>query len=134
MNWLNPLSSAIDGVVGIFKSKQQRKANAEQAELKLKQTKLSGEHEVTLTDAEGEALLAQGLEGSWKDEYVTVLVTSPYALLVLGAISLAVFNDSRLLDAAILAIGNLEKVGVDIDFLFKAVVLSAIGLKVWRGK
>ncbi|MEC7634239.1 MAG: hypothetical protein VYA33_12435 [Pseudomonadota bacterium] len=134
MNWLKPLSSAIDGVVGIFKSKQEQKANAEQAKAKLKQTKLQGEHEVTLTDAEGEALLAQGLESSWKDEYVTVLVTSPYALLVLGAISLAVFNDSRMLDAAVLAISNLEKAGVDLDFLFKAVVLSAIGLKVWRGK
>ena len=132
MNWLKPLSSAIDGVVGIFKSKQEQKANAEQAKAKLKQTKLQGEHEVTLTDAEGEALLAQGLESSWKDEYVTVLVTSPYALLVLGALS--VFNDPRMLDAAVLAISNLEKAGVDLDFLFKAVVLSAIGLKVWRGK
>ncbi|WP_334029666.1 hypothetical protein [Alteromonas sp. P256] len=134
MKWLSPLSSAIDGVIGVFKRKQEQKANAEQAKAKLKQTKLAGEHEVTLTDAEGEALLSQGLESSWKDEYVTVLITSPYALLIIGTISLAVFDDSRMLDAAAMTISNLQNAGVDIDFLFKAVVLSAIGLKVWRGK
>lgn len=138
MNWLSPIGTAIStgitGVIGIFKSKQQQKANAEQAKAKLKQTKLQGEHEVTLTDAEGEALLAGGLGGSWKDEYVTVLITSPYALLVLGAVSLVVFDDGRLLEAAVLAISKLKDAGVDIDFLFKSVVLSAIGLKVWRSR
>ena len=132
MNWFNPITALVSGVVGIFEKKQQRKANKEQAEAKLKQSKVTNAHEVTLTDAEGEALLAEGLKGSWKDEYVTIVVTAPIVLIILGVTYFAFTGDDRLLSSGTESIQALNEAGVDMGFLMNAVVLSAIGLKIWR--
>lgn len=132
MNWFNPLSSLIGGVVGIFEKKQQRKADKEKAEAKLKQSKVTNAHEVTLTDAEGEAILASGLNDSWKDEYVTIVITAPIVMIIAGVAYFAFTGDDRLLDSGISSIQALNQAGVDMGFLMNAVVLSAIGLKIWR--
>lgn len=132
MNWFNPITALVSGVVGIFEKKQARKANKEQAEAKLKQSKVTNAHEVTLTDAEGEALLAEGLVDSWKDEYVTIVVTAPIVMIIVGVTYFAFTGDDRLLDSGIGSIKALKESGVDMGFLMNAVVLSAIGLKIWR--
>jgi Na+/H+-translocating membrane pyrophosphatase len=129
---INPISAGIQAVSGYFSSRENRKQNKESGIAKLKQMKVSSDTEVTLSDAESEAIMAGGLNDTWKDEYVTILITAPYALLILGSVYLAFTDDSRMLTAAIDSINGLETVGVDIGFLMEAVVLGAIGLKIWR--
>ena len=131
MNW-NPITAGIEAVGGFFKKREDRKINKDSAIAKLQQMKQGDATNITLTDAEGEAVLARGLTESWKDEYVTILITAPYALLILGAVYLVFSGDSRLLDGATQAISGLEAVGVDMGFLMEAVVLGALGLKIWR--
>lgn len=120
MKWLNPISLLIEGAIGIFRSQQERKLNAEKAEAKLRQTKISNQHEVTLTDAEGEALLASGLNDSWKDEYVTIVITAPIVMIILGVAYFAFTGDERLLHSGVSSIQALNEAGVDMGFLMNA--------------
>jgi len=131
MAW-NPIAEGIKAVGGFFNKREERKINRDNGINKLQQIKQTGATDITLSDAEAEAIMAQGLNGTWKDEYVTILITAPYALLIAGAVYLVFSGDSRLLDGALQSIKGLESVGVDIGFLMEAVVLGALGLKIWR--
>jgi hypothetical protein len=133
MSWFeNPISSAIDGIVGIFKTKQQRKLNIETAEGKLKLGKQSDQTSITLTDAEGEAILASKTDSTWKDEYVTIIITAPILLIVIGTVYFAFTQDDRVLVAGVESIKALEATGIDMGFMMETVVLAAVGLKIWR--
>lgn len=136
MNWLTtlaaPFTAMINGVSGYVSKKQEARANKESAIIKLKQSKQDGEQQTTLTDAEGEAVLANGLASSWKDEYVTIVITFPIVLIMFGTVYFAFTQDDRMLVAGVESIKALESAGVDMGFLMEAVVLAAISLKIWR--
>tara|TARA_Y100000780_G_scaffold162405_1_gene147195 strand:- start:265 stop:681 length:417 start_codon:yes stop_codon:yes gene_type:complete len=136
MNWLttlaSPITAIVKGVSGFVSKKQEITANKEKAIAKLKQSQQEGQQHIILTDAEGEAMLANGLAGSWKDEYVTIIITFPIVLIIIGVLYAVLTGDTRVLDSGTQAIKALNDVGIDMPFLMNAVVLSAIGLKVWR--
>ena len=136
MNWLttlaSPITAIVKGVSSFVSKKQEITANKERAVAKLKQSKQEGQQHIILTDAEGEAMLANGLAGSWKDEYVTIIITFPIVLIIIGVLYAVLTGDTRVLDSGTQAIKALNDVGIDMPFLMNAVVLSAIGLKVWR--
>ena len=96
--------------------------------------KQNGITSVTLTEQEWEAIVASSMADSWKDEYVTIVITSPIVLIILGCIYFAFTESRALLDAATLAIDTLNEIGVPMAALMQAVVYAAIGLKVWRAK
>lgn len=117
-----------------FTKAQERKANKESGEMKLRQIKETGDTNIKLTDAEWEAQAAQGMLASWKDEYLTVIIPLPIPMLLAGGVWLAFTGDSRLLDGTIEGIKAIEATGIDMGFLMSAVVLSGVGLKVWRAR
>lgn len=126
------VQSAISPIANIFQTKQERKKLVEQAEAKLKHTKVANEHEVTLTDAEAESIMAQQSGDTWKDEYVTIVVTAPILGILAGAVMHAFGYGPELLDGTLKGVAELKSLGLDWGFLTEAVVISAIGLKVWR--
>ncbi|WP_102794292.1 hypothetical protein [Bowmanella denitrificans] len=136
MSWLTalaaPVTGVINGVVDIFRSKQERKKLAETAKAKLAAQKEKGAQEVTLTDAEWESLNVGQQDNTWKDEYITILITSPLLLIVVGTVWTAFTGDLRLVQAGIESIKAMTAAGVDMEFMMEAVVLAAIGLKLWR--
>lgn len=139
MIW-NPINAAINAVSNFVLQKQNQRSQAAQAQAKLQLAKLNQAAQVTLTDQEWEAIVASKQDSSWKDEYVTVLITSPIALILLGAL-VAVYSlaldgsaDTRLLDAVSLALSRLKDAGVEMGYLMNATVLAALGLKIWRRK
>ena len=129
---INPISMAISGISDFFVKREQRKINKEASIAKIHQMKQKDKTSVTLTDAEAECIMSEGLNSTWKDEYVTILITAPYAVIIVGAIYFVFSSDNRLLNAGIEAIRVMESAGIDMGFLMEAVVLSALALKVWR--
>jgi hypothetical protein len=132
MNWLSPISSVVNGVVDIFKTKQERKKLAEKAKAKLNQSVQDGNQETVVTDAEWEAISASKQDTTWKDEYITIVITSPIVMMIGGAITFVFFDDIRLLTSATEALKALESSGIDMGFLMEATVLAGLGLKIWR--
>lgn len=132
MNILSPVTKLIGGVIDIFKTKQERKKLAERAEAKLNQSVQEGNQETVITDAEWEAISASKQDTTWKDEYITIVITSPIVMMIGGAITFVFFDDIRLLTSATEALRALESSGIDMGFLMEATVLAGLGLKIWR--
>lgn len=124
----NPLI-LLGPVMEFFKSKQEEKANREIAAAKIKELTIEQGTQLELSRAQWEAIAVQQTSESWKDEYVTLIVTLPLVLIMLGGVYGAFTQDMRLLEGIISGITALEVLGLDMGTLMMAVVLAAIGLR-----
>ena len=104
---MNPITSIVEGVVkpvaGVFTKREERKTQREVLSAKLKEAKQKGQTEITLSEQEIEVVRTKGLEGTWKDEYITVSLGSIINLIVAGAIAFA-FGYPKLLEGMGIAI------------------------------
>jgi hypothetical protein len=89
MNWL----SLIAPIANIFTKKEERKKVKVEGEAKLAIAKQKGETDITLTDQEWEAIGVGKQDSTWKDEYVTIVVTSPILLIIVGSVWYAFTED-----------------------------------------
>ena len=112
-----------------YQAKQTRKAAAESAQAKLKLVGQEKRFDLDLKEAEWEALAKQQESASWKDEYVTLIITSPFVLLFLAATASGYSGDMRYLDAVNLGLESLKSLGVELGELLKIVVLAAVSIK-----
>jgi len=131
--WFDALSRIVSPIAGVFTAKTRRKQANEEGLNKIQQAKVDGTNTLNLTDAEWEAVNANSQDGTWKDEYVTVVCTSPYVFIFLGAI-VAAFGNDQLLAGAMTGVTKLEGIGIDVGHLCEVVVYAAVGLKLWRGR
>lgn len=133
---MNPIISLISTLfqplADAYRANQDRKAAKETAIVKIQQTQLEDANKVTLTDAEWEALAVTNLNASWKDEYVTIIITAPIVGILIGGLWTGLTGSKAVLEGMAIGLTSLQAVGVDMGFLMNAVVLAAIGLKVWR--
>lgn len=118
-------------VADIFARREERKANREAAEAKLKTAKAENQQALELNKDEWEQLQVKGQSDSWKDEYVVLSVVSILNLIIVGGIASAFGYDQILLGVGV-AVKSLSEVGVDVGFLLEAAVLSGLGLSIWK--
>lgn len=128
----NPVSLVLEPLMEIFKARQELKANKELAQAKVKQASIEGQTQLEMTAAEWEALAVAQTANTWKDEYVTIVVTAPLILLLIGGIYGTLTGDTSLLAGVTAGIVAIESTGVDMGLLMNTVVFAAIGLKFWR--
>ncbi|WP_417790766.1 hypothetical protein [Terasakiella pusilla] len=117
-----PLSDAYSAYIA-------RKAAKDTAEAKLKMAKQSGDFDIKLSDAEWEAISKRNESGTWKDEYVTLIITSPFVLLFVSAVLSAWTGDPRYIESAKAGIEALKNLGVDLGDLMAVVVVAAVSMK-----
>lgn len=116
-------------VANAYGKRQVRKQAAETGRAKIALAKDSNDFEIKLTDAEWEAQSKKNETESWKDEYVTILITSPFILVFVAACVGAHTGNFDLLDAVKEGFGALKELGVELGDLMYLVVLAAIGIK-----
>jgi len=117
----------ITGVVSLFKGKQDIEKLKVTGKQKLSQGK-------ELNKAEWEALGVQGGDGSWKDEYITIVVTLPIPFIFVGNLVAVFTGNTKVLDANAAALAQLGTL-MDTSYgqLMVAVCLAAIGIKWSKG-
>lgn len=131
MNILEVVSGLFKPVTDIFKKREERKAAKEAASAKLSQAKVDQAHTLELSKDEWEQLAVQGLDNTWKDEYITVSVVSIFNLIVIGGLA-AAFGFPQILTGVGIAITALTTAGVDVGFILTATVMAGLGLSVWK--
>ncbi len=124
-------SGLVKPLTGLWANRQKRKSAKDAAIAKLTQGAQDNVQTLELNKDEWEALNVQGMQGTWKDEYVTVSIVSILNLIVLGGI-LTAFGYPQVLTGVGTAMVALTKAGVDIGFLMQAAVLAGLGLSVWK--
>lgn len=112
-----------------YKSRQDRKQALESGKNKLAMAAQDSSYKLDLKAAEWEALSKQNEKESWKDEYVTIIITSPFVLLFVASIVSGYTGDMRYLDAVNMGIQSLKGLGVDLGKLLEIVVLAAVSIK-----
>ncbi len=123
------LGTLVSPISDAYQSRQKRKQAAESAKAKIALAKQDSAYELELNDDEWEALSKSNENNTWKDEYVTIIITSPFVLLFLAAIISGFTGDMRYLDSVNLGIQQLKALDVNLGELMFVVVLAAVSIK-----
>jgi hypothetical protein len=123
------IAAPVNAVVGHLNKKQERRQAREVATAKIEQSKVDGKIQVQITDQEWEALKVSQEGETWKDEYVTVVITTPILLFFVGGIAHA-FGYPELLEGVNTGIAAIQGLNVDFGSLMETVVYAAVGVKV----
>ena len=133
---MNPIVSIAQGIIspiaGIFKAKEQRKQVIGTIRAQSQANEVDGKVQVTLSRAEWELASKMAESGTWKDEYITLLITSPILSIFIGTLVSAFGFGDEILTANTEALKMLKEVGVDMGDLMLYTVLAAIGIKAVR--
>jgi hypothetical protein len=132
MGLTNLLNLITGPLTNLGRSIVERKTSKDQLKAKVVMAKSADATQVTMTDAEWEAISKQLELDSWKDELATVVVLYPLVGIMLGSVVAAFTGDTRLLTGTTDGIKALKEVGIDMSELMLIVVLAAVSLKCWR--
>jgi len=116
-------------VTGWLGKREDRKVAVEQVKGAVALAKQQGDHEVRLSDKQWELVSKQLEAGSWKDEYITIVVTSPLVCILAGSMYAAFTDDQVVLTGVTIAISQLQTIGIDLGELMFYTVLAALGIK-----
>jgi hypothetical protein len=129
MGLLTLLSGLVSPVAKAYQANQSRKQAKESGLNKIALNKQAGEQQHQLNQDEWEAIGKRSENETWKDEYITIVITSPFVLLFAASVVSAFTGDMRYIDAVNAGILNLTNLGVDLGKLMYVVVLAAVGIK-----
>tara|TARA_R100001594_G_C3871827_1_gene223683 strand:- start:105 stop:518 length:414 start_codon:yes stop_codon:yes gene_type:complete len=130
MSWFTKtLSLVVSPITKAYETNQQRKQARETADAKIKFAKQDNDYKLDLNEQEWEALSKKSEDGTWKDEYVTIIITSPFVLLFIASVVSGFTGDMKYLDSVNLGIENIKSLGVDLGELMYVVVLAAVSIK-----
>lgn len=132
MSALSALSVLVKPLTAVYETYIDRKKTKDSLKSKAALAKQADATNVTLTDAEWELASKQLEQDSWKDEYVTLVITSPLLGILGGSVYHAFTTDDRLLQGVLSGIEAIGTLGIDMGVLMEIVVLAAVGLKIWR--
>lgn len=131
MKWLGDIAGGlIKPIAGIFQKKEERKKAVQVIRAQTAMASSAGETSVKLSNAQWDLISKKNESDTWKDEYITLLITSPLICIIVGNIAAVFFDDTRLLIANAESMKQLAAMGVDMGELMLYTVLAALGLKV----
>ncbi|MBO9492069.1 hypothetical protein J7384_17035 [Endozoicomonas sp. G2_1] len=122
-------SSLVSPISKAYQSRQERKAAKESAESKIKLAKQTGDFKLDLTDAEWEALSKRTEGDSWKDEWVTVIITLPIPLIFISAILSAYTDNPAYISSIKAGVNALIQLIPNYRTILEIVVLAAVSIK-----
>lgn len=125
----NILAGIVSPVAKIFEKREERKRAVGEIRAQSAAAEVDGKVAVNLSRAQWEEISKKAEPGTWKDEYVTLLITSPILVLFIGNIIAAFGFGTALIDANTASLAAMEKVGIDMGELMLVTVLAAIGIK-----
>lgn len=116
------IGGIVSPFVGAYMKYDENKTKVKTAKLDL----IRGE-----TDAKAawELVKAQSEGGSWKDEYITVVITLPVVVTFLAVLWSAYTGDKAAADAAKAAVDAVKELVPSYDDLLYMVCLAAVGIK-----
>lgn len=76
-----------------------------------------------------ELVQAENTSGSWKDEYITIIITAPIVIVFLAVLWSVCTGDATAVTAAKEALAAVKELVPSYDELLYVVVLAALGLK-----
>jgi hypothetical protein len=127
--WGKVLGGAINPIAKIFEKREERKKAIGEIKAQAASAEVDGKVAVSLSKAEWEIISKNAEPTTWKDEYITLLITSPLLVIFIGNIVAAFGFGTALIDANTASLQAIKAVGIDMGELMLVTVLAAIGIK-----
>jgi len=83
-------------------------------------------------EAEWEAIQAESGNNSWKDEYITVIISFPVPVIFIAVFASVVFGDPIYAQGAKAGVDAIKELLPNYQDLLMAVCLAAIGIKAFK--
>lgn len=122
---LNILAGLVSPITGYFTKKTEAKLAIKKKQIE----RLKGADDAV---AEWEQIQAEGANNSWKDEYVTVIVTFPIPVVFVCAFLAVLFENPLIVDAAKAGVDAIKELIPDYGQLVMVVCFAAMGIKYLR--
>ena len=127
--WTTVLGGIISPVAKVFEKREDRKRAVGEIKAQGAAAEIDGKVAVSLSKAEWEIISKKAETDTWKDEYITLLVTSPLLIIFIGNIVAAFGFGTELLEANKASMEAMKELGIDLGELMLWTVLAAIGIK-----
>lgn len=128
------VKGAIDAISDAYDKWLKRRATADAVDAKIRLAKVKTTGKLQLADHELQVLRTRSQMASWRDEYVTILVSIPIIIACVGAL-VGVWDENagaRLLEAAAKITAIMTGSTIDFAELWLIVVAVALGTKPLR--
>ena len=130
-----PLINLAKTIIGVgsnvITKRTERLENKDNIAGRIALAKQEGQDRIELSLAEWENLKAQNQNGEWKDEFVTVIILTPFITSMLGAL-LAPFGLTELAEASTNQFTAINNMGIDYSLILVMVISAAIGIRAWK--
>ena len=125
---LNPITGITSAVTGFLGKREDRKTAIATIKSAAAMAKGNNEHTVTMSDKQWELASKAQESGTWKDEFVTLVLYAPLIALIVGAFTTP---DLSLFASAELAIDKINTLNTEAGYgkILWVVTLAALGLK-----
>ena len=126
MKWLADIASGlISPITNHFTTKNNNKT-------KVKQQQIQRLMNADDKEAEWEAIQAESGNNSWKDEWITLIITLPIPVIFISVILSVLFENPLIADAAKAGVTAIKELVPNYAELLYIVCLAAIGIKALR--
>jgi len=126
------LSQAISPVMGYFEKKEQRKTTEKGIAGKIAMKKDDNAAQVDFNNQEWEIISKRGEPDSWKDEWVTIVITMPLVFHYLSVFFGVLLNRPEIIEASSAALVSFKDLVGDYGLLLTIVICAALGIKVLK--
>jgi len=133
MNIADGIRGLAEGIVSpitnLLGKKEERRKAVEVIKASTLQGEAEGETSVKLSNAQWELVSKKNETDTWKDEYITIIITYPLIAIFFGSLMSVFLGDERLLVATTESLLALKDLGLDLGELMLYTVLAGLGIK-----
>ena len=123
MGWLTSLASVlVSPITNHFTTKNNNKTKVKQQQI---QRLMNSDDK----EAEWESIQAESGNNSWKDEWITLIITLPIPVIFIAVILSVLLNDPAIAEAAKAGVTAIKELVPNYAELLYIVCLAAIGIK-----
>jgi NADH:ubiquinone oxidoreductase subunit 5 (subunit L)/multisubunit Na+/H+ antiporter MnhA subunit len=129
---INPVSAIIGAVGGFFGKREERKSMEKQIDGKIAMQKQGGETQVVFNEQEIDAISKRNEGETWKDEYITIIMTMPLVVLFFSVFIGILFSKPELIDAAIKANEAVKDLIPNYQELLAVTITAGLGIRAYK--
>ena len=126
---LNPISAIVGAVGGYFSKREDRKMHKKTLDGKIAMKRNDNTTEVVFNDQEWEQLSKMNESSTWKDEWITVIMTLPIPILFFSVFVGVLIGNPLVIEAATDAIKSLKEFIPNYGYLLGLIIMAALGIK-----
>lgn len=131
MSILAVLTTLVSPIAKIFEKREGRKQATETLKGTIAKAKQDGVNSILISKAEWEVAGQKLQDGTWKDEFITLVVFAPFITTLVGAV-LSVFGKPELSIAATAMMTQINGMNIDYGNLLYITALAGLGLRAWK--